>query len=110
MAELVTLALAAWRLAHMLVDESGPGAVFVRLRHRAGLRMMPVRNLDSSWSTVQVITTPVAELFTCVWCMSVWTAALLSWRPLRAVRGVLAVSAAAIIVQEVVQWLRSRSG
>ena len=36
--DFIILALAAWRLAYMLVEEDGPGAVFSRLRYRAGVR------------------------------------------------------------------------
>lgn len=109
MAELIALALAAWRLASMLVDEDGPGGVFARLRHRAGLQSVPVRAGDG-WQTVTTAANPLAELFACVWCMSVWAAALLALRPLRPLRFPLAASALAILLHEAIQWLRSRNG
>ena len=108
MAELITRGLAAWRLASMLVDEDGPGGVFARLRHRAGLQSVPVRAGDG-WQTVTTAANPLAELFACVWCMSVWTAALLAWRPLRPLRFSLAGSALAILLHEAMKWLRSRN-
>lgn len=106
MEDLVVLGLAAWRLASMLVDEAGPGAVFARLRHRVGLRQIPIK-ADGVVTVSRVATTPVAELFSCVWCMSVWTAALMSWRPLRGARTILAASGLAILIQEV---LRAHAG
>ena len=44
-----------------------------------------------------------------MWCVSVWTAVLFAvpWEPVRWVRDVLAVSAVAVVVEEVVTWLRS---
>ena len=108
MVELVALGLAAWRLASMLVDEAGPGGVFARLRHKAGLRSVPVQTADG-WQVGQAAANPIAELFACVWCMSVWMAAALSWRPLRPLRLALAGSALAILAHEVTKWLRWRS-
>lgn len=77
--ELLVLALAAWRLAFMLVLERGPFDLFARLRAR--------------W--------PLGGLLTCVYCASVWTAALLLllWpTPLRFIAVVLAVSAAGLML------------
>ena len=114
--ELVEAALAAWRLAHMLVNEDGPWAVFARLRYRAGLRSVAVRGEDGRVRVSRVATNPLAEGLSCVWCVSVWTAALLygvgreAWSVGRMIRRVLAVSAGAIIMHEVMEWLRSHSG
>lgn len=107
MESLAILALAAWRLASLLVNEEGPGAVFVRLRRAAGLRQAPVRT-DGGWTMAQTVQGPLAEALTCVWCMAVWTAALLSLRPLAWLRLPLAGSALAILIHEVIQWLRWR--
>jgi hypothetical protein len=104
--ELVTLGLAAWRLASMLVDEAGPWAVFSRLRYRVGLQQIPIK-AGGVVTVSRVATTPVAELFSCVWCMSVWTALVLAFSPFRFLRLVLAASGLAILVQEV---LRAHTG
>jgi hypothetical protein len=104
MTDLIITALAAWRLARMLVDEDGPAAVFARLRYRVGMRQTVVTNGENAEVTM-IAQTPIAELFACVWCMSVWTAALLALAPLRPLRAVMAASGGAIIVQEVVNWL-----
>ena len=113
LAAILILALAAWRLAVMLVEEAGPWAVFARLRRRVGLLPLPVNHHGVAIG--RVATTPLAELFACVWCMSLWTAAglaVLLWLApaLRPVAVVLALSALAILMQEVVQWLRSHNG
>ena len=107
MARLVVLALAAWRLASMLVDEDGPGGVFVRLRQAAGLKQAPVKT-PAGWTMAQTVSGPLAEALTCVWCLSVWTAAALNLRPLAWLRFPLAGSALAILLHEVLQWLRWR--
>ncbi len=107
----IEAALAAWRLAHMLVHEDGPWAIFARLRYQAGLRSVAVRDGEGNVNVARVAANTWAEGLTCVWCVSVWTATLLGmgdWRWVRWARRVLAVSAGAIIVHEVVQWLRSR--
>ena len=74
--DFVVLFLATWRLAHMLVKEDGPWAVFARLRKRAGLEQIVVRNgeqVDIVWHA----RTTLAEGLRCVWCVSVWCAAIL---------------------------------
>jgi len=105
--------LAAWRLAHMLVHEDGPWAIFARLRYRVGLHSVAVRGEDGRLRVSRVASNTLAEGLTCVWCVSVWTAIVLGmrdWRWVRWARQVLAVSAGAIIVHEVVGWLRSHGG
>lgn len=101
-------ALATWRLAHMLVREDGPWSVFARVRYAVGIRKVVV-SVDSGMEAVTTTSNTVAEGLTCVWCVSVWTAVLFAvpWEPVRWVRDVLAVSAVAVVVEEVVTWLRS---
>jgi len=104
-------ALAAWRLAHLMVHEDGPWAIFARLRYRAGVRYV-VRRGDQKPEPLRVAQSSLAEGLTCVWCVSVWTAALFAsgarWRPVCWLRDWLAVSGAAILVHEVMAWLRWR--
>lgn len=105
---LLELALAAWRLASMLVDEDGPGAVFSRLRYKAGIRAVVFKDGQGNPAPSKVATTPIAEALTCIWCVSVWTAALLALplAPVRWLRLVLAASAGAILVHEAVEKVR----
>lgn len=106
---LLETVLASWRLAHMLVNEDGPFAVFAKLRYRAGIRKVPAQGANG----VEVITvapSTIAQGLTCVWCVSVWSALLFAC-PLRVVTGlrrVLAVSAGAIVVHEAIERLRGR--
>ncbi len=111
MSELLVHGLAAWRLAYMLVNEDGPWAVFARLRYWAGLRSVAVRGEDDRVRVSRVASNTLAEGLTCVWCVSIWTAALLAWnrpRPLLWLRRALAAGALAVLFHEVVAWLGSR--
>ncbi len=109
MIELFVMALAAWRLAHLLVHEDGPGAIFARLRYWAGVRYV-VRRGEQKPESLRVAQGPLAEGLTCVWCVSVWAAAVFAfgarWRSVRWLREVLATSGGAVIVHEVVMWLK----
>lgn len=76
------MALASWRIASMFVQEAGPFDIFERLRS----------------------VTRLGGLLECVWCMSVWTAALvwLIW-PTEAgapIVFILALSAGAVLVDK----------
>jgi hypothetical protein len=87
--DLIILSMAAWRLAAMLTGEDGPFHVFDHLRRVA-----------NRW-------TVTGELLACIYCTSVWSAALmlLIW-PLhigQVAAFVLALSAAAIIIHRVTE-------
>lgn len=56
----ILIGLAGWRVAHLLVNEDGPALIFERLREWAGLKPGQVSGFFPT-------------LFTCVYCMSVWT-------------------------------------
>lgn len=109
--DLLLSALAGWRLANMLVNENGPWGVFSRLRYRLGLRPITAKNPEGKVVTQRVALNTWAELFSCVWCMSVWTAAVVSipWWPVEIVRFLLAASGAAVLVHETVWRLRRES-
>ena len=57
------IGFAAWRVAHLLVEEDGPFDIFEKLRQFAGVRSGLV---EGFWP----------KLFSCVWCMSVWVCVL----------------------------------
>ena len=100
-------ALAAWRLAHLLVYEDGPWALCARLRYRAGLRAV-VRVQDGQPQIMRVAGTTVAEGLSCFWCVAMWSALVL-WAStgfLRPLRGILAASAGAIMLEEGLNRLR----
>jgi hypothetical protein len=67
---MLLLAFANWRIAHLLASqEAGPYNILHRLRHFVGVR--------HSGNDVHG-TNEFAQLFTCVWCMSLWTGLLLT--------------------------------
>lgn len=65
MAEFLLLALATWRISSLLVHEAGPGHIFVRIRSMAGVKYSPD-------TFQQFAPTMLAEVFLCVWCMSIY--------------------------------------
>lgn len=94
MLELIAIGLAGWRIANLIVAERGPFAVFERLRTQLG---------------VPVIGEPEGffpELFSCVWCCSVWscTAAWIMWSIWPAPVILVAAMGAAIVIHK---WVNS---
>ena len=67
--DVVIIGLASWRLASLLTQEDGPGLIFEKLRDRVGA------------NEPGEITGFLPTLFSCVYCMSVWTtiAATIIW-------------------------------
>lgn len=109
---LVISGLAGWRLAYMLVNESGPFDVFGRLRYLAGIRQIVVHGPDGqAISAGYTATNTLAEGLMCVWCVSVWTAVFCALITLVGPIGVwlvriLAISGLAIIMHELVMHWR----
>ena len=65
--DLLILALATWRVSHMITRELGPFQVFERLRLAFGALY---RADTGSWYG----TSTLAQLVTCTLCLSVWLA------------------------------------
>lgn len=101
MLDMGALGLASWRLASLLVQEAGPYGVTEWFRERLGIRHED--GIPSSWPGAGL-----AALFSCVWCMSVWTAGLLYlvWRFTPIPVYILAASALAVGLQAVIERLR----
>ena len=66
--ELVAASLATWRLTALLVYDRGPFAIFLRLRERLGITH------DDNGDPTSWPDGGLGRLFTCVWCLSFWTA------------------------------------
>lgn len=66
---IIALPFAVWRLSSLLVSESGPFDIMDKIRHRVGIRYNEYNQVYG--------TNTFADLFTCIWCMSVWVSALL---------------------------------
>lgn len=64
LAEAILIGLAGWRLASMLVDESGPADIFEKLRTAVGVQPGEISGFLST-------------VFSCVYCMSVYTCLLM---------------------------------
>src|SRR5262245_25863098 len=61
----VILALATWRIAHLMVLETGPFGVFKRLRERVGIVHAPDTDV------IFIVPDNVfAQALSCVWCGS----------------------------------------
>ena len=59
LAEIIIIGLAGYRLASFLVQEEGPFNIFEHIRKLAGVK-------------TGVIEGPLATLFICMFCMTVW--------------------------------------
>lgn len=58
--DILVLGLATWRISHMIVWEDGPFEIFPK-----------VNTFMSNWKFFD-------DLFSCVWCLSVWIGAILT--------------------------------
>lgn len=89
-AGLVTLGLAVWRVSYFLVKEDGPGHVARSIREATGIEHDDAGEVVSynDW-------TPL----TCVFCASIWVAAVLAMLP-RWTHTWLAASAIAVLVEQ----------
>lgn len=93
---LLESALAAWRLAHMLVSEEGPYRIFARLREYTGIEY------DANG---KVVSYPDYSPLHCMYCTSVYTAALVVWGP-RWFRRALAIAGAVVVIDT---WVAERA-
>lgn len=64
--DFIIYVLAAWRIASLFVNESGPFRIFLELREWSGITH------DESGRAVEVPDNFSAQLFSCVWCFSIW--------------------------------------
>lgn len=100
------LCLATWRLSSLLVNESGPFDMFLRVRKLAG-----IEHDDEKKPTI-IHDRFFAGLLSCVWCTSIWVGAAMTaaWYaiPVITFYGCLALglSAGAILVQELLRRIQ----
>lgn len=66
MMPLIVYGMAAWRVASMLVSESGPWDIFLKLRERAGIIH------DDEGKALVIPDGFFPGIFSCIWCCSVW--------------------------------------
>lgn len=78
MLDLIILSFAAWRIAHILLYEEGPGNIFVNFRWRFGI----YEEVDKDGFRKQVADPEKANFFTdlisCLYCASVWVGILIA--------------------------------
>ena len=97
--DILAIVLATWRLANMLVNEDGPGRVFVWVRRGLGI-VQDDEGKTIGWSDW-------SPLY-CVWCTSLYTAILLLFLP-KPVAWVLALSAVACLIDAALEKSRGAS-
>ena len=73
-AKFIFYALATWRVTQMLVNEDGPGRVFLKLREKTGVRHSEIDGKAESWSNDW---TPLA----CTRCTSIYVAVVMLLAP-----------------------------
>lgn len=90
--EALLIGLTAWRLANLLVNESGPWGIFGRLRLFVGAGEGLIEGF-------------LPTLFSCIMCMSIWTSVLayFLWRLEPATVIVGGAMSIAILVDRVVR-------
>lgn len=87
---LLALGLATWRVSFFLVKEDGPGLIARRVRELTGIE----HDMDGNVISYNDVT-PLS----CVFCTSVWVAAVLALLP-AGVHTWLAASALAVILEQ----------
>lgn len=93
MLEFLVLALATWRMTSLLVWEDGPFEVFVRLRHRLGVRYDErSERYGSNWFAKGVVCPACAS----VWFGALWAGAYWLWADVWWLALPLALSALAV--------------
>lgn len=105
MIELIIYGLATWRVSSLLVNEAGPGNVFLRLRGLIGIEH------DEGGMVTVIPDGFLPGVFSCVWCCSLWVG--LGWMVAGWTAPVIGLklatafsfSAGAIVVQ---RWLETR--
>lgn len=83
--EAILIGLAGWRIASLLVTEDGPYDIFRRIR----FLFQPIGIVDPRQGFFD-------GLFSCMWCMSVWTTLLMYGLYALEPRAVIVIAAMAI--------------
>lgn len=91
--------LSVWRVSVMVVEEEGPGDVFVKIKEMTGAQ---VSGIPVDWQHMGTL----ARLTQCPWCLSVWVGLalslirLISPKTFRFLALALAGSAATVLIEE----------
>lgn len=89
---LVIVGLASWRVASLLVQEVGPFSIFWRIRKALGL--------EDPGPQPEGLRGELYALWSCAWCMSIWTtpAVWYLWELSPQAVGVVAAMSIAVLV------------
>lgn len=90
----VMLALATWRLSYLLVKEEGPGDLALKLRLATGIEYDVTGKTPVSW--------PPYNPLHCIFCTSLWAAAILYWLP-GGLSSVLGASGIVVLAQKLLE-------
>lgn len=90
MFKLFVLALASWRLTHMIMEERGPGAVLNKVR---------ARWFDFEYIGEEEVSRPAYSMLNCAYCTSFWTSLAVLALP-QPFRVALAVNSVAIFIDK----------
>ena len=99
--EFIIFGLATWRISSLLVNETGPFDVFVKIRE-----VFWIKHKDKA--PYEYPETFFAQLLSCVWCVSVWVGLFvtLAWFFVPSVAFLvclpLSLSAIAVVVQKII--------
>ncbi len=95
LSETLIIGFAGWRVASLLTNETGPWKVFQNLRSVLGFTHGDDGSV-TSWPDGFL-----PELFSCIWCMSLWAAASMwgLWQLSEPAVGVIAASAILLAVE-----------
>lgn len=97
MREILTVGLAAWRLARLLVREEGPFEVLARIRWFVGI---PEVGMSYRAAPHGPVWSFLRGILTCQWCCTMWAAGILwALRRTPAARVLAAAGIAAMIVR-----------
>ena len=103
--DLLILALAAWRIANLIVDDSeeGPFQILSWVRHVLGIRYDDKGRMMSVQSPR--LYHELGKAVSCMWCLSLWVGLLLTLIPgeYRIVLWPFALSAGALLINKQVK-------
>lgn len=88
---LLVLALSTWRISNLLMFEDGPFRVIAKLRVLLGVK--------EAYDPSKIWTGFISELFSCMYCFSVWVGILVAVLTGHTVLMGLGLSAAAILIE-----------
>ena len=78
MLDFLVMGLATWRLSAMFSYEDGPWKIFRRFRNKIGIEhVVPYPSLDGEENIFNATGGMLADLFSCVWCLSLWFAIII---------------------------------